>query len=159
MKKIIIVLSMLPSLSFAQCTEIIGAKPEDAMLLIPEIQENLGFELRRSGNPFSRKRIVYVDSLEVCEVEIFSNSEDKYDGLSKIPGEPTVNELYITGPTDRIIKLFEYFKNKYKSCNGYSAEQQYMLLPNTLISYGTFNGSSQYDIPLSTMKILKDKHK
>ena len=152
MKKLLVLIFVLPLFANAQCPNWIDNSIEEALKLLPTVEQYVGFSMRRDGDPFSVERIQYRDSLEYCSFRIAAKKEERYEGIHKIEGPAKVYGISFSGPADAITKLFDKLKQQYSSCPGYKADGQYIMVGSTRI---VWTSDTKNGVPVKYIRIDK----
>lgn len=151
----ILVILLIPFASFAQCPQLLNTSPENSLWLVPKVQEIFGYELKRIDNPIDRSKIFYRDSLNYTNVNIYSKSEVKYDGIKKVEGELLVKNITIFGPVDKAKLFFEYLKATLKNCSGFKTAGQWIKTNGIGIVW--YDLKSEDGVPLYRINIEIEK--
>jgi len=118
---IILLLIIAPFFAEAQCVQWIGGTTADAKALLPTIQEKLIFKLLPTKDSLKTNTLKYYDKEQYCAYKITSVVKNQLQGTTLIKLPPTVTNLYISGPADRIDQLFEMLKAQLATCKKYDA--------------------------------------
>ena len=110
MKKIFFVFLMLPFASFCQCSTWIGQPVENSLQLLDSAKPVMQFQVAQTGDTSRKDKLIFSDEKGLFTFQIMLNEKDALSGTDVVTTYPTVNSIYITGPTERIEQFYASLK-------------------------------------------------
>lgn len=147
-----ILLFCLPFFSFSQCVNWLNNSPEESKALLPKIQQYLLFDLKKINSDTTL--IEYADNQQFCTVKFRAVYKKELQGTTLVSLPPFVKNIYISGPADRIDKLFESLKEEVAKCQGYATAGQWVRFNKMMMVWHT--EAAHKEIPIKSIYIEND---
>lgn len=151
MKKLLVIFLLFPFASFAQCPT--WSTADSTLSLKPVIEKYLQFTMQRSGDTSKPYYMAFADETGFAKFSFAFNKTSTLNGTEVTTTFEKVKTIMITGPADRIEKLYnDYFLPLLQPCEIKHSDT--WITWNNLILVHIANGSHN-GIPMGYIRIEK----
>ncbi len=115
MKNFLLLLFIVPTLSFSQCKDPIGKSVDEGNELksVVESYTKTTLSSKREGKGY----IIYSDTLRFVNLRLTYSQKTVSTGQKETKVPPTISGIYISAPADRIDEMVKgYFEPQIQSC-------------------------------------------
>jgi hypothetical protein len=168
MKKLLLILLLVPFASFCQPTKLLGNSFDSTKYVVADLQKYLVFKLdseQVGGNSHywtykqTPKKIMNLtgDSIEVqqpelCGVKISYSGKKELRGTELVSIPATVKSIFIFGPSERIDQIFkDYLRPVFLLGTKFSEDGQWLKSDNIMAVWA--NDDPNKEVPLKNISI------